>query len=67
MRHEENQLDIFRDDPAVKARANRIAAAAALAQGDNQFFTAQERHDNYIAEAIRLEGLAKECHPGATA
>lgn len=52
------QLDIFRDDPARRARAYRIAADAALAQGDNQFFTAQERHDNYTAEAERLEALA---------
>ena len=52
------QLDIFRDDPARKARANRIAAEQALAQGDNQFFTAQERYDNYIAEPERLEALA---------
>lgn len=27
MRHEETQLDIFRDDPAVKARAYREATA----------------------------------------
>lgn len=27
MRHEENQLDIFHDDPAVKARAYREAIA----------------------------------------
>lgn len=58
MKHEENQLDIFRDDPAVQARAHRIAAQTALSQGDNQFFTAQERYDNYTAEAERLEALA---------
>jgi len=52
------QLDIFRDDPARRARAHRIAADAALAQGDTEFFTAQQRHDNYIAEAERLEALA---------
>lgn len=52
------QLDIFRDDPARRARAYRIAAQAALAQGDTKFFTAQERHDRYIAEAERLEALA---------
>lgn len=52
------QLDLFDHDPARLARANRIAAQAALAQGDTQFFTAQERHDNYTAEAERLEALA---------
>ena len=52
------QLDLFDHDPARLARANRIAAQAALAQGDNQFFTAQERHDKYTAEAERLEALA---------
>lgn len=52
------QLDLFDHDPAKLARANRIAADAALAQGDNQFFTAQERHDRYTAEAERLEALA---------
>lgn len=61
------QLDLFDHDPGKLARAYRIAAAQALAQGDNQFFTAQERHDNYIAEAIRLEAEAAKCHPGATA
>ena len=34
-----------------------LAAAQALAQGDNQFFTAQERHDKYTAEAERLMAL----------
>lgn len=48
-------LDIFYDDPIFKARAHRIAAQAALAQGDTQFFTAKERHDNYIALAEELE------------
>lgn len=67
MRHEETQLDIFRDDPAVQAKAHRIAAQTALHQGDNQFFTAQERYDNYTAAAIRLEAEAAKCHPGATA
>lgn len=52
------QLDLFDHDPEKLARANRIAADAALAQGDNQFFTAQERYDRYIAEAERLEALA---------
>ena len=65
MRHEENQLDIFRDDPARRARAYRIAAEAALAQGDNQFFTAQERYDKYIAEAERLEALAGQTRNAA--
>ena len=52
------QLDLFDHDPARLARANRIAAQAALAQGDTQFFTAQERYDKYTAEAERLEALA---------
>lgn len=52
------QRDLFDHDPARLARANRIAAQAALAQGDTKFFTAQERHDRYIAEAERLEALA---------
>lgn len=52
------QLDLFDHDPAILARAYRIAAQTALSQGDNQFFTAQERHDRYIAEAKRLEALA---------
>ncbi len=59
------QLDLFDHDPARLARANRIAAQAAPAQGDNQFFTAQERHDNYIAEAERLERLAGQTRNAA--
>lgn len=57
----------YNHDPAKLARAYRAAAAQALAQGDNQFFTAQERHDNYTAAAIRLEAEAAKCHPGVTA
>ena len=52
------QLDLFDHDPGKLARAYRIAADAALAQGDTEFFTARERHDNYTAEAERLEALA---------
>lgn len=52
------QLDLFDHDPAKLARAYRAAATQALAQGDGMHFTAQERHDNYTAEAERLEALA---------
>lgn len=65
MRPLPGQLDLFDHDPARLARANRIAADAALAQGDNQFFTAQERHDRYIAEAERLEALAGQTRNAA--
>lgn len=55
------QLDIFDHDPARLARANRDAAAHALT--DVQFPPAirQERHDHYMAEAVRLEALAALC------
>lgn len=52
------QLDLFDHDPAKLARAYRAAAEQALAQGDTEFFTAQQSHDNYTAEAERLEALA---------
>lgn len=53
-----HQLDIFDHDPARLAKANRIAAEWAL--NDPCFSAAlrQERHDYYIAEAVRLESLA---------
>ena len=59
------QLDMFDHDPAKLARANRIAAQTALAQGDTEFFTAQQRHDNYTAEADRLEALAGQTRNAA--
>ena len=59
------QLDLFDHDPAKLARAYRAAAAQALAQGDGMHFTAQERHDNYIAEAQRLEALAGQTRNAA--
>lgn len=56
------QLDIFDHDPARLAKANRDAAAHALI--DVQFPPAirQERHDHYMAEALRLEALANLCN-----
>lgn len=56
-----NQLDIFDHDPARMAKANRDAAEQALT--DVQFSPAirQERHDHYMAEALRLEALANLC------
>lgn len=59
------QLDLFDHDPAKLARAYRIAADAALAQGDTEFFTAQQRYDNYTAEAERLEALAGQTRNAA--
>lgn len=61
-----NQLDIFDHDPARLAKANRIAAENALT---DPFFSGkvrQERHDHYIAEAVRLERLAARAAPPAT-
>lgn len=58
MRPEPGQLDLFDHDPARLAKAYRTAAEAALAQGDTEYFTAQQRYDNYTAEADRLERLA---------
>lgn len=61
-----NQLDIFDHDPARLAKANRIAAECAL--NDPYFSTVlrQERHDYYIAEAVRLERLAAMAAAPAT-
>lgn len=61
-----NQLDIFDHDPARLAKANRAAAAHALT---DPFFSAkvrQDRHDHYIAEAVRLERLAAMAEKPAT-
>ncbi len=54
-----NQLDIFDDDPARKAYANRVAADTAL--HDPHFPSAAERemrHRHYLQEAARFERLA---------
>ncbi|HID8537179.1 TPA: hypothetical protein ACXIMI_002309 [Stenotrophomonas maltophilia] len=58
-----NQLDIFDDDPARLAQANRDAADQAAK--DMQFppKIRQERVDHYTAEAERLEALAALCSP----
>lgn len=58
-----NQLDIFDDDPARLAQANRDAADQAAK--DMQFppKIRQERVDHYTAEAVRLEALAALCSP----
>lgn len=58
-----NQLDIFDDDPARLAKANRDAADQALK--DMQFPTTirLERAAHYTAEAERLEALASLCSP----
>ena len=63
MRALRTQLDIFEHDPARLAKANRVAAETALI--DVQFTAAerQERHDYYLGEALRLEALARQCHP----
>ncbi|MBH1836420.1 hypothetical protein I5T88_11105 [Stenotrophomonas maltophilia] len=61
-----NQLDIFDHDPARLAKANRAAAEHALT---DPFFSAkvrQDRHDHYIAEAVRLERLAAMAEKPAT-
>jgi len=62
-----NQLDIFDHDPARLAKANRVAAENALT---DPFFSGkvrQERHDHYMAEAVRLEALAALCTPSQAA
>lgn len=49
------QLDLMRHSDEALAKANRIAAEAALS---NPFFTpeqARQRHDYYMAEAARFE------------
>lgn len=63
MRALRTQLDIFEHDPARLAKANRVAAKTALI--DVQFTAPkrQERHDYYLGEALRLEALARQCHP----
>lgn len=59
MRSDTTQLDLIRDDPRVSdqvmAQACRDEAARALAMGDTAHFTAQERHDYFMAEAGKYE------------
>lgn len=59
MRSDTTQLDLIRDDPRVSdpvmAKAYRDEAVRALAMGDTAHFTAQERHDYFMAEANKYQ------------
>lgn len=56
------QLDLFEHDPARLAKAWRAAAEQALIDKQFSLSVRQERHDYYMAEAIRLEDLAALCN-----
>ncbi|WP_282267755.1 hypothetical protein [Stenotrophomonas sp. PS02298] len=68
MRSSDNQLDIFRDDPAIsaarEANACRQAAATALVDPHWSRVEQQARHAHYLREAARIEAKAsgRECH-----
>lgn len=55
MRSDDTQLDLYRDDPARLASAYRTAAEIALHDPHWHPTEQQRRHDNYIAEAARIE------------
>ncbi len=59
MRSDTTQLDLIRDDPRVSdpvmAQAYRDEAVRALTMGDTAHFTAQERHDYFMAEANKYQ------------
>lgn len=64
MRSDITQLDLVRDDPRmgdpVLAQIYREEAARALVSGDTAHFTAQERHDYFMAEAAKYEPKGAE-------
>lgn len=64
MRSQGRQLDIFDNDPRMKAprlaQAYRDAADEALKQFQFSASVRQERHDHYLAEAIRIEADATQ-------
>lgn len=64
MRSDNNQLDVFRDDPARIAAAWRASAETALIDVQFTARERQERHDYYAGEAERLERLAGTCKGG---
>lgn len=67
MRSSDNQLDIFRDDPTIRAareaNACRLAAATALVDPYWSRVEQQERHAHYLREATRIEAKASGGKP----
>lgn len=61
MRSNNNQLDIFDNDPRRAAAANRVAAEEARKAYQFPLSVRTERVQHYLAEAARLEALAAQC------
>lgn len=69
MRSDNNQLDIFDHDPRLAgkklARLYRESADEALKQYQFSASVRRDRHDHYIAEAERLEAIARNAQRAA--
>lgn len=69
MRSDNNQLDIFDHDPRLAgkrlAKLYRESADEALKQYQFSASVRQDRHDHYIAEAERLEAIARTAQRAA--
>lgn len=67
MRSSDNQLDIFRDDPATRAAreadACKLAAVTALIDPHWTRREQQERHAHYMREAARAEAKTQGSKP----